>query len=119
MTRRRALITSGGGVIGSAVSRALRCQGHHLIVHGRGRDRRADLVVEDARADGGSAEAVYFDLTDEAAAAKESSALLEDGPIQVLVHNTGIHNDPPLACMSGDQQRSVIEVSLFGCLAAW
>lgn len=118
MTRRRALITNGGCIIGSVMSRAPRRQGHHHIVHGRGCNRQADLVVEDARAGGGSAEAVYFDLTDEPAAAKELSALLEDGPIQVLVNNTSIHNDSPLAGMSGDQQRSVIEGSLFGCLAA-
>jgi 3-oxoacyl-[acyl-carrier protein] reductase len=114
MTRRRALVTGGGGIIGSVVSRVLHRQEHHVIVHGSGRNRRADLVVEDARADGGSAEAVYFDLTDEAAAARELSTLLEEGPIQVLVHNAGIHNDAPLASMSGCQWRSVIEVSLHG-----
>jgi 3-oxoacyl-[acyl-carrier protein] reductase len=40
--------------------------------------------------------------------------LLEGGPIQVLVHNAGIHDDAPLAGMTPDQWRRVMAVSLDG-----
>jgi 3-oxoacyl-[acyl-carrier protein] reductase len=40
--------------------------------------------------------------------------VLEEGPIQILVNNAGIHADAPLAGMSREQWRSVIDVTLNG-----
>jgi 3-oxoacyl-[acyl-carrier protein] reductase len=65
-------------------------------------------------AEGGSAEAVAFDVTDRAATAAALQALLEVGPIQILVNNAGIHEDVVFPGMSGDQWDRVLDVSLNG-----
>ena len=113
-SQRRALVTGGSGDIGGAIGRALAAGDVHVIVHANSNLVRAEAVVADITADGGSAEAVAFDLTDAAAATTAIERLLEAGPIQVLVNNAGIHDDAPLAGMSDDQWHRVIDVSVHG-----
>jgi 3-oxoacyl-[acyl-carrier protein] reductase len=57
---------------------------------------------------------VAFDVTDAAATTRELEALLEPGPIQVLVNNAGIHDDAVFPGMRAEQWRRVIDVSLHG-----
>ena len=114
MTPRRALVTGGGGAIGAAICGVLGASGLDVIVHGSGRGQAAEEVARAIRSDGGRAETVYFDITDEVAARQAITEVLEKGPIQVLVHNAGIHDDVPLAGMAASQWRSVIAVSLDG-----
>ena len=114
MANRRALVTGGSGDIGGAIARALAAEGCEVLVHAHAGIERARAVVAAIRANGGSAEAVAFDLTDGHATRTELDRLLEAGPIQVLVHNAGIHDDAPLAGMLEEQWHRVIEVSLHG-----
>ncbi len=111
---RRALVTGGSGDLGGAICRTLAAQGLHVIVHANAGLVRAAAVVEAIIAAGGSAEAVAFDVSDAHASADALAALLEAGPIQVLVNNAGIHDDAPLAGMSAEQWHRVIDVSLHG-----
>jgi 3-oxoacyl-[acyl-carrier protein] reductase len=110
----RALVTGGGGAIGAAVCRRLAAGGLHVIVHAHRRAEAARAVADEIAAMGGAAQAVSFDVTDHAAAAAALERLLEQGPIQVLVNNAGIHDDAPLAGMRVEQWRRVIDVSLDG-----
>ncbi|XQA65314.1 3-oxoacyl-ACP reductase FabG [Xanthomonas sacchari] len=111
---RRALVTGGSGDLGGAICHALAAQGLHVIVHANANVARAAAVVEAIVAAGGSAEAVAFDVADAEASAQALAALLEAGPIQVLVNNAGIHDDAPMAGMSAAQWHKVIDVSLHG-----
>ncbi len=111
---RRALVTGGSGDIGSAICRQLASAGCHVTVHANSNLARAEAVVADIRSAGGQAQAVAFDVTDAVATEAALNELLADGAIQVLVNNAGIHNDAPLAGMSLEQWRSVIDVSLNG-----
>jgi len=111
---RRALVTGGSGDIGGAICRALAADGLHVIVHANSNIDRAQSVVDDIKAAGGSAQAVAFDVADSAATHAATDALLAEGPIQVLVNNAGIHDDAPMAGMSEAQWRRVIDVSLHG-----
>ena len=113
-SRRRALVTGGSGDIGGAICRALAADGLHVIVHANANLARAESVVAAIAEAGGSAEAVAFDLTDGTAAAVQLERLLEAGPIQVLVNNAGIHDDAPLAGMSEQQWKRVVDVSVHG-----
>jgi 3-oxoacyl-[acyl-carrier protein] reductase len=114
MTRLRALVTGGSGGIGAAICRRLAADARHVIVHAhRHLDAARALAAEIATA-GGSAEALAFDVTDAAATRAALEALLERGPVQILVNNAGIHDDAAFPGMSEAQWRRVIDVSLHG-----
>ena len=110
---KRALVTGGSGDIGSAICARLASQ-YHVIVHANSRLDRAEAVVSQIVAAGGQASAVAFDVSDAQATSVSLEALLEQGPIQVLVNNAGIHDDAVFPGMSPDQWRRVIDVSLHG-----
>ncbi|MEJ2060397.1 MAG: 3-oxoacyl-ACP reductase FabG [Gammaproteobacteria bacterium] len=111
---KRALVTGGSGDIGGAVCRRLAAEGYEVIVHAASRPERAEAVAEGIRNEGGQARSVVFDVTDAEATRTSLEALLEDGPVQVVVNNAGMHDDAPLAGMSEVQWRRVIDVSLHG-----
>ena len=111
---RRALVTGGSGDIGAAICTQLAAQGRHVIVHANANLARAQTVVRAIHDAGGQADAVAFDLTDAAASRAAVDALLGAGPIDVLVHNAGVHDDAPLAGMGDAQWHRVIDVSLHG-----
>lgn len=111
---KRALVTGGSGGIGAAICRRLAADGHHVIVHANRSSEKAEAVVADIVAAGGSAEAIAFDVTERAATAAALEKLLEPGPIQILVNNAGIHADAVFPGMNAEQWHSVIDVSLNG-----
>ena len=112
--QRRALVTGGSGDLGGAICRQLAAQGRHVIVHANRNLARAEEVVASIVAAGGSAEAVAFDVADAQASADALAALLEAGPIHIVVNNAGIHDDAPMAGMNAQQWHRVIDVSLHG-----
>lgn len=111
---KRALVTGGSGGIGSAISRRLAADGLDVIVHANSNLAAAQALADRIVADGGRAQAVAFDVTDASATAAALTALLEPGPIQVLVNNAGIHDDAVFAGMRLDQWQRVLDVSLNG-----
>jgi 3-oxoacyl-[acyl-carrier protein] reductase len=114
MTARRALVTGGSGGIGAAICRALGARGFEVIVHANRNVEAASALAAELNANGGSAAAVAFDVTDGAQTAAALEDLLEAGPIQVLVNNAGIHDDAPFPGMRPEQWSRVIDVSLNG-----
>jgi 3-oxoacyl-[acyl-carrier protein] reductase len=111
---KRALVTGGSGAIGAAIAAALAASGHHVHVHGFANPDRAERVAEEIRRHGGSAEALSFDITDADAVALALEALLQSGPIQILVNNAGFHDDAVLPGMRREQWSRVIDVTLGG-----
>lgn len=114
MTPRRALVTGGSSPIGAAICRRLAAAGHEVLVHAHGNLARAEALASEL----GHARAFGCDLTDIPATAAAMEALLAGGPIQILVHSAGTHDDVPLAGMSEAQWRSVVDVTLNGFYAA-
>jgi 3-oxoacyl-[acyl-carrier protein] reductase len=110
----RALVTGGSGGIGAAICRALGAQGHFVYVHAHRGIAPAESIVAGIVAAGGQAGAVQFDLTDAAASRAAVDAMLEAGPIQVLVNNAGIHDDAVFPGMSPEQWHRVIDLSING-----
>jgi 3-oxoacyl-[acyl-carrier protein] reductase len=113
-TARRALVTGGSGGIGAAICRALAHSGHEVHVHAHTGSARAQALVEEIRAGGGTARAVSFDVTDAHATRAVLEGLLEEGPIQVLVNNAGVTADAVLPGMSAAQWSRVIDVGVNG-----
>jgi 3-oxoacyl-[acyl-carrier protein] reductase len=111
---KRALVTGGSGDLGRAIARRLARDGLHVIVHANTRLDAAEAVAAQIRADGGSAEAVAFDVTDAAASRAALETLLQAAPVQVIVNNAGIHDDAVFPGMSEVQWHRVIDVSLHG-----
>lgn len=111
---KRALVTGGSGEIGAAICRRLAADGCQVIVHTHRQRQKADDLVASIIEQGGRAEAVVFDVTDRARCAASLAALLEDGTIQILVNNAGVHADAVFPGMSGEQWDRVIDVSLNG-----
>ena len=112
--RKRALVTGASGGIGSAISLRLARDGYFVIVHANSHLAAAQTLVTRIVAEGGQAQAVAFDVTDAAATQAGLEILLEQGPIQVLVNNAGIHDDAVFPGMQLAQWQRVIDVSLNG-----
>lgn len=111
---KRALVTGGSGEIGGEICARLARDGFHVAVHANRNTAAAGRLAEEINGGGGSAETVSFDVTDGARCERELAALLEQGAIQVIVNNAGIHDDATMAGMAWEQWNSVIAVSLAG-----
>jgi len=111
---KRALVSGGSGAIGAAICRRLAQNGLHVIVHANNNLAAAEILCAELRAENFSAEAVQFDVADRDATQSKLEALLEQGPIQVIVNNAGIHDDAVFPGMRPEQWHRVIDVSLNG-----
>ena len=111
---RRALVTGGSGDLGGAICRALAEAGWHVIVHANQSLERAEALVAELVAGGGSAQAAAFDLVDAAATREALEVLLAEGAIGAVINNAGVHDDAPMAGMNAAQWHRVIDVSLNG-----
>ena len=113
-TTTRALVTGGSGGIGAAICRRLGAAGHFVYVHAHRGTAAAAATVSDIVAAGGAAAVVQFDLTNAAATRPAVEKILEDGPVQVLVNNAGVHDDAVFPGMSPAQWHRVIDLSVNG-----
>ena len=114
MTKKRALVTGGSGVIGSAIAKRLAADGYRIIVHAFSNAASAGYVVEKIQAEKRDASSVVFDITDRDATQRALDLLLSEGPIQVVVNNAGVHDDAPMAGMTKEQWTRVVDLSLNG-----
>ncbi|WP_322048451.1 3-oxoacyl-ACP reductase FabG [Paraburkholderia sp. J67] len=110
----RALVTGGSGALGQAICAVLAQAGHEVWVHANRRLDEAQAVAQRLVDAGGRAHAIAFDVTDADATEAALARLIEDAPVQILVNNAGVHDDAPLAGMTREQWRRVIDVSLNG-----
>src|SRR5690606_38628957 len=111
---KRALVTGGSGGLGAAIAQRLARDGLEVLVHANQGMGRAQAVVDRILAAGGRASACRLDVTDRAACAAALAGLLEQGPVQVLVNNAGVHDDAVFPGMTGEQWDRVLDVSLNG-----
>lgn len=111
---RRALVSGASGAIGQAIARRLARDGAAVVLHAHARADVVEHLADEIRAGGGQASSCAFDLTDEAASRAACERLLQDGPIQIIVNNAGIHDDAVFPGMRSDQWHRVIDVSLNG-----
>ncbi|MBL4692750.1 MAG: 3-oxoacyl-ACP reductase FabG [Magnetovibrio sp.] len=113
-TQKRALITGASGSLGQAMCRALAKDGYYIIAHANSNPDAAKALVTDLHKEGHQATTITFDVTDAQACQNALAKMLDDGPIQTVVSNAGVHDDAPMAGMSADQWNRVIDVSLNG-----
>lgn len=113
-SQKRALITGGSGDIGSAIAKQLAQDGFEVIIHANHNVSKAESLAKALNAKGFKATAIQFDVTDPNRVTPVLEALLEEGAIDVIINNAGIHDDAVMAGMSSQQWQTVIDVSLNG-----
>jgi NAD(P)-dependent dehydrogenase (short-subunit alcohol dehydrogenase family) len=90
LSGKTAVVTGGGGGLGSAISTALAAEGAHVVVIDRFADA-AEQVAGKIVASGGSAAAETLDIGDREAVMAFGARISEQyGTIDVLVNNAGI-----------------------------
>jgi 3-oxoacyl-[acyl-carrier protein] reductase len=110
--KRVALVTGGSRGIGAAIVNRLAKDGLHVVAMARSADK-LEAVVNEVKADGGSAESLVCDIADAKALAAAVEGVADRlGRIDVLVNNAGITKDGLVLRMDDEDFDSVIDTNL-------
>lgn len=118
MTSRRVLITGAGQGVGRGLALAFAASGAEVLINDLHLER-SQQVVDEIRADGGTAAPAPFDVCDYASVV---AAVAEHGPVDVLVNNAGnagadgFGNRARFAETEPAQWESFLRVNLYGVL---
>lgn len=115
LTDQIAIVTGGSRGIGAAIARDLAAAGAHVVVGYRTQEGQARTIVEGIVTQGGSAEAMRFDV----AVAAEVETMVRDvvarlGKVDVLVNNAGVSSDALILRTSDEQWQRILDVNLKG-----
>jgi len=111
LSQRVALVTGASRGIGRAIARRLARQGAFVVAAARG--EHAAEAVGEIQAEGGRAEAIALDVTDQAACeAAVAGVVARHGRIDILVSNAGITRDQLLLRMKRDDWDAVLATNL-------
>jgi 3-hydroxybutyrate dehydrogenase len=105
------LITGAASGIGAGLARELARADHHIIVSDL-QLRDCQVVAEQIRADGGSAEAVALDVTSDASVAAAFASLSR--PADVLINDAGLQHVSPLEEFTMSRWEYLVQVMLIG-----
>lgn len=112
---RRVLITGATRGIGRAMALRIAREGYEVVITGRKPSPQADEVLQTLKDQGARAHALFFDVTDRAAAQTALAGFTaEHGPFWGVILNAGINRDGPLAGMSEEDWDLVLETDLGG-----
>lgn len=110
-----ALVTGGSSGIGAAIARAFAAAGAAVGVNYRSHPQQAEQIIQEIAAAGGRATSLPADVSDEAQVIR----MFDDmgnlfGSVDIVVANSGIQQDAPVADMTLQQWQRVIDVNLTG-----
>lgn len=115
LTGKIALVTGASRGIGKQIAITLAKNGATVIVNYNGSKERADEVVNEITAEGGSAEAVQCNVSDNDACAEMVKYILDKYKrVDILVNNAGITKDNLVMRMSEEDFDAVIDTNLKG-----
>ena len=108
-----ALVTGGSRGIGKACALELAAAGCDVVINYAGNVDAANQTVEELKALGVNAEAVKFDVSNQAEVDEAIAGIIEKyGRIDVLVNNAGITRDDLFIRMGEDKWNAVINTNL-------
>ena len=108
-----ALVTGGSRGIGKACALELAAAGCDVVINYAGNVDAANKTVEELKALGVNAEAVKFDVSNQAEVDEAIAGIIEKyGRIDVLVNNAGITRDDLFIRMGEDKWNAVINTNL-------
>lgn len=111
--QRRILVTGASRGIGRAAALALARKGHRVVLAARSEAALAKVTAEIA-SEGGSAEAVVMDVTDDASVAAGISRVLAGGPCDVVINNAGTCDQALFLAQDVGTQRAEMELNYWG-----
>ena len=112
-----ALVTGGSRGIGRAICTALAAKGYPVIINYASNEVAAEETKALIEANGGTAELLPFDVSDETSVDKALEEWAEKHPddhIGILVNNAGIRQDAMMIFMQSTQWRDVLDTSVNG-----
>ena len=111
--KKLALVTGGSRGIGNACDLELAAAGCDVVINYAGNVEAANKTVEELKALGANAEAVKFDVSNQAEVDEAIAGIIEKyGRIDVLVNNAGITRDDLFIRMGEDKWNAVINTNL-------
>ena len=115
LTGKSALVTGAGSGIGASVAHAYAQAGAAVLVTDVDGDAAAAVAAEIAAA-GGSADSAARDVRngDQAAAAAEQAAALNDGTLHILVNNAGAIAPAMFPNLEEEDFRRIVDIHLVG-----
>jgi 3-oxoacyl-[acyl-carrier protein] reductase len=112
---RVAIVTGAATGIGRATAKMLARAGARVAVNHHGQDAQAEAVCREIGDAGGKALAFDFDVSDTAAFAAATAAILARwGRIDILVNNAGVLLDKPFLDTTDADWRRIMDVDLTG-----
>lgn len=115
LTGKIALVTGASRGIGRAVALKLASEGATVIVNYAGSKEKAEAVVAEIAAAGGTAEAIQCDVSDFNACAEFAKTVTKKyGRLDILVNNAGITRDGLLMGMNEADYDAVLDTNLKG-----
>lgn len=114
-TKPVAIVTGGSKGIGRAISIELAQAGYHIIANYHSDDNAAQELTSFIEGQGGSAEAMKFDVTDAKASEKAIADITsKHESIDVLVNNAGMISDELFVMMTEQKWDDVVNTTLKG-----
>lgn len=108
-----AVVTGGSRGIGAAIAKKLGTEGATVVVNYNSSHRQAQAIVDEIKAEGGSAIALHADISKpEPAKALIEEVLEKFGRVDILVNNAGINRDRTFNKMSFEEWHDVIDTNL-------
>ena len=112
LTGQIAMVTGGGRGLGLAIGQGLAAAGATVLLNGRDEAQLASAVATITAA-GGQAEALPFDITDEAATAAAFAQIKDRyGRLEILVNNVGNRDRRGVMAFVRDDVRRLLDVNL-------
>ena len=107
------LVTGGSRGIGAQIAKTLAAEGLKVWINYRSGLAEAEAVKAEILENGGRAEVIGFDVTDEEAFVNGIKSIVEsDGELSYLVNNAGITKDKLAMRMKTEEFMAVIEANL-------
>lgn len=115
LSGKTAIITGGSRGIGAEIARKFAADGAKVVVNYSGSQEKAEAVVADIEANGGTAIAVKANVADaESVKAMVDETMKTFGSVDILVNNAGITRDNLMMRMKDDEWDDVININLKG-----